>query len=1255
MVTKLRKAAQGCNYGADEDNQIRDQVVQNCRSNNLRRKLLEKGQTLTLAETLVIAKSFEAVEAQFQSMKLDGRSSGGQVNQLTTSSGKTSRGKSSRNAESGHECYRCGNLGHFGSDASCPAKGKTCRSCGGHDHFAKKCKSKSKKKSKWGSEKKDKERSGTSSGYKSKKGRGRVRHVEGNSSSDDEAVAECDCKHKVRNEKNYQFAVYGITSQHEKVDLIIGGVTVPVIVDSGSDSNVIDKLLWEKLKSKRIVCTSRRCSRKLYPYASKVPLHTIGCFTTLVEVGGRKVEAEFTVIEEEGEPLLSKSTAKELGILQIGVQSAQVNSVMQSYEDLKSEFDGVFHGVGKLKGRQVRLAVNETVKPIAQPVRRTPFGLREKVETKIKELMELDIIEPVEHSTAWVSPVVIVPKPNDDIRSCIDMRRVNEAIQRERHPIPTVEEVLQELTASKIFSKIDLKWGYHQLELDANSRDVTTFVTHCGLYRYKRLLFGINAAPEIYQYEIHRVIQGIPGVANISDDIIVHARSREEHDVRLRAVLAKLGEAGLTVNAQKCKFGVTELDFMGHRLTSEGLNPAKAKVEAVANAREPQNETEMRSFLGLVNYCAKLIPNFATLSDPLRKLTRKDVPFEFGPEQRKAFNALTDALVSAETLGYYDPKAQTKVIADASPVGLGAVLVQIHAEGPRIIAYASKALTDVERRYSQTEKEALGLVWACERFHPYLFGIEFQLVTDHKPLEVIYSPRSKPCARIERWVLRLQQYKYKVMHVPGKMNIADSLSRLLSGDSSSSKLETEAESFVRFIAMQSTPGAVTTREVERESEHDQELREIRNCIQSGLWDQCSHKSYVPIKDELCVVGQCVLRGSRLVIPSTLRPRIVSLAHEGHLGIVGTKQNLRTKVWWPGCEKEAEKFVKTCHGCQITSRGNPPEPIRTTQLPTGPWVDVAVDFLGPLPSGESILVIIDYYSRYYEYVIMRSTTSDKTVAALMEVFARHGLPQTLHSDNGPQFVSQVFADYMRATGVHHHRVTPKWPQANGEVERQNQSLEKRMRIAHSEGKNWKEALLVYVAAYRATPHSTTGKSPAELLFGRKIRTKLPVASESLNDQELRDRDAEMKGKMKLYADARRGAKHSDVVPGDEVLVRREVASKMDTPFIPQPYTVVSRQGNMVTVRSPEGVMYDRNTSHVKRYNHQRAETGLSQPNVDLDVQLTAESGVDTIDRHQDEGTDHPTEVSSSNQPLDLASSRPKRHRQKPKRLSDYVLE
>ena len=335
------------------------------------------------------------------------------------------------------------------------------------------------------------------------------------------------------------------------------------------------------------------------------------------------------------------------------------------------------------------------------------------MEEKIQELINLDVIEPATGPTPWVNPVVVVPKSEGDIRLCIDMRRANEAILREIHPIPTVDEILQSLNGSKVFSKLDLRWDYHQLELTPDSRKITTFVTHCGLFRYKRLLFGVNSTSEQYQHEIQTALAGIDGQENISDDIIVHAKDQPEHDANLELVIKRLGERGLTLNAAKCQFSMDKLTFVGMLLSANGITCAADKVEAVTNAREPQSASETRSFLGLVNYCGRFIPDLATLSEPLRRLTKAGTPFVFGKEQKEAFVELKKRLSNSETLGYFDKDAPTQVIADASPVGLGAVLTQTSKDGPRIISYASRSLTGTETRYSQTEKEALGLIWAC--------------------------------------------------------------------------------------------------------------------------------------------------------------------------------------------------------------------------------------------------------------------------------------------------------------------------------------------------------------------------------------------------------------------------------------------------------------------------------------------------------------------------------------------------------------
>ena len=619
-------------------------------------------------------------------------------------------GKQSRKKKGIH-CYRCGSSGHMGKDPKCPAKGQTCRKCKGKDHFASVCKTKPRKPG--------------------------VNQVQEELEANGEQV---DYAFRVTNEVHSNL-----------LKLSVGGVELEMLVDSGATKNIVDEETWEDLKVKKIKCKSEAApiDRKLYAYASSKPLPVKGRFMCEVLIGKGKAQAEFLVIKGKGVPLLCKDTAMKLGVLRIHV-GVDITTVAETKQTLQRQFPEVFSGIGKLKSKQVTLHVDPKVKPVAQPLRRTPFNLQEKVEKKIQELLDCDIIEEVDGPMPWVNPVVIIPKADGDIRLCIDMRRANEAILRGRHPIPTVDELLHNMNGSRVFSKLDLKWGYHQLELSQESRQITTFVTHKGLYRYKRLLFGVSSASELYQHEISTALAGIEGVDNISNDIIVHGPDQKIHDQRLLKTMERLRQHGLTLNADKCLFNVDRLVFMGILLSEKGIGLTEERVRALQETREPETVSEVQSFLGLANYSSRFIPHFATLTEPLRKLTRKDVPFHFGPEQKASFESLKQSMVEAGTLAYFDKSASTKVVADASPVGLGAVLMQNQNGAWVPICYASRSLTDCERRYSQTEKEALALVWACERYHAYIYGMRFDLVTDHKPLEVIYGPRSKPCARIER-------------------------------------------------------------------------------------------------------------------------------------------------------------------------------------------------------------------------------------------------------------------------------------------------------------------------------------------------------------------------------------------------------------------------------------------------------------------------------------------------------------------------
>lgn len=889
--------------------------------------------------------------------------------------------------------------------------------------------------------------------------------------------------------------------------------------------------------------------------------------------------SRFYVVKNGPQPLLGKQTAKQLGVLVVGLPSQR--ELVQQVEACRT--------FPSIRGVKIRIPIDKSVEPVAQRLRRLPLPMLGRVDEKLNDLLSKDIIEKVSEPSRWVSPMVIVVKDSGDIRLCIDMRQLNKAILRETHPLPTIEEIRWRMNGAKYFSRLDIKDAFHQLQLDDESKHLTTFITHRGLFRYKRLVFGISCAPEMFQKILEQILADCENTVNFIDDIVVTGGSEAEHDLALDKVLKKLNEYGILLNQSKCAFKLTEIEFIGQRFNQNGMVPSQSKIEAIQSFRPPRSCEEVRSFLGLVNYVGSFIPNLASISFPLRELTKNNSTFVWEQGQEQAFNELIRLVGNIETLSHFDPKLRTRVVADASPVGLGAVLLQFHQghpEGdPKVVAYASKSLTSTECRYAQTEKEALALVWAVERFQIYLFGIRFELETDHKPLESIFTPTSSPCLRIERWVLRLQAFSYDVVYRKGKSNIADPLSRL-SRPADIEEFDPDSDVYIRNVIEHT---AVDIDEVEVASANDPEMQALRECVGKGVWNYANDllKPYHAFRAELGTVGDLIVRGSKLVIPKSLRQRLLELGHEGHPGRTKMQQRLRCSCWWPGMDEAIVRMVETCSGCRLVSQPSRPEPMMRRALPDKPWVDVAIDFLGPLPSGDYLLVIIDYFSRYKEIEILRKITASETADRLERIFVRLGYPRTITLDNGRQFVSTFFDQYCKQRGIVLNKTTPYWPQENGLVERQNRSLVKRLKISQALNSDWKADLGAYLSMYYATPHSTTGKTPSELMFGRTIRTKIPSLQDintgtALHSSDYRDRDLQMKEKGRVAEDQRRKAKTSEIVAGDRVLMKNAIpGNKLSTTFNPTVMTVVGKQGPRVTVQCAEsGKIYDRNSSHLK---------------------------------------------------------------------------
>lgn len=483
-----------------------------------------------------------------------------------------------------------------------------------------------------------------------------------------------------------------------------------------------------------------------------------GKFTTIMESRRKITVATIYVTKEDGGRLLSGSTAEELGLISLHLNAVQTTKSSQtsptgtSIKDrgvqcVVQKHPNIFRGLGKLRHQTVELLVDKDVKPVTQHQRRIPFHLRAKVDAELSRLQDEDIIErvPDTEATEWISPIVIVPKKEDKIRLCIDMRAANTAIKRIRHPIPTVQDISHELNGAKFVTKLDLTQAYHQLELAPSSRQITTFITHAGLYRFKRLNYGTNSAAEIFQHALQQVLHDIPGVRNIADDILIFGSSYETHNKALDECLHRLDTHGLTLNFDKCQFLQPQLEFFGLNFSKDGVRPDPKKVSALAKAAMPTTASEVRSLLGMANYSSQFIHNFATITEPLRQLTHKGTPFTWNQEHDNAYTTLREALINCPVMSYFDVNKATEVTVDASPVGLSAILAQrdSNSSSPNIVAYASRALTPTERQYSQTEKEALAVVWGIEHFHISIWGNLYPIYRPQSPRSHFREPDFK--------------------------------------------------------------------------------------------------------------------------------------------------------------------------------------------------------------------------------------------------------------------------------------------------------------------------------------------------------------------------------------------------------------------------------------------------------------------------------------------------------------------------------
>ena len=855
FVAELRRLAEFCNFGDSLETMIRDRLVCGINDEQIQKRLLAESE-LSYKKAVKLASSMEEASKNVLELKGSIAKKGPEVDKTEVHRVKSA---SPRSAERGtFNCFHCGRPGHL--KVKCRVRPDiVCSACGNTGHMRRACRS-------------------TKSAPRKDQGRRRLRQVQ---ETEDQGGSE--------SETGQKDGLYSVSSRKSKgtppivVKVEVDGKLVPMEVDTGASVTVMPVKLFESLWPGRHIDTT---GVRLSGY-SKEPIPVKGCCKVNIVYQGQRVDkATLIVVDSMGPALFGRDL-----LSRIRLNWSEIHKMTSSsLQEVLNRYSSVFgEGLGTLKGYKAKVRIDPEASPKFHRARSVPFALREKVDKELKRLEEEGTIEPVEFSD-WAAPIVAVLKSDKvSVRICGDFRvTVNPVSKFEQYPIPKVEDLFIRLAKGKLFSKLDLRQAYQQICLDEESKKVMVVNTQRGLFRYTRLPFGISSAPAIFQRVIESLLRGIDGVVAYIDDILISGPTESAHLATLAAVLSRLESAGLKLKQNKCTFLQDSVTFLGHRIDANGLHPLPDKVQAIKEAPKPRSVTELKAYLGLLTYYGKFMPNMSRTLHPLYKLLRKDTAWKWEKEQDKAFKASKELLSSDECLIHFDSTLPLTLACDASAYGIGAVLAHKTPEGERPIAYVSRTLTAAEQNYSQLEKEGLACVFGVKKFHNYVFGHPFELVTDHKPLLGLLkedrATSAHASARIKRWSLFLSSYEYtlKFRKTTEHAN-ADALSRLPLTTTPKPE-KTPPELVLLMEHLQDSPA--TADDIKQWTSKDPQLSKVLQYTQQG-WPSESDEflqPYAAKKLELSSYDGCVLWGSRVVIPPKGRKGVLQELHEGHPGM-----------------------------------------------------------------------------------------------------------------------------------------------------------------------------------------------------------------------------------------------------------------------------------------------------------------------------------------------------------------------------------
>ena len=1107
FLSALHELARKCDFKDDQfDERVRDQFAAGCTNDRIRERLLQEPGTTPLEDLERVAVTMERALQEAPALASLAHTSHPSVNQVDGYRKST--------------CTNCGRAGHIASADKCPARGKRCDCCEKLGHFATVCRSARRL-----------SRPSVTSSNRQATPRASTPHRRLRSTSRSRRSAQT---HRIDKEQSQateddinsvSIATIHTTrvGEFKQIRCVIQNVQTVLMLDLGAKVSVLSSEFFHNTMASTVPLRTPAVTLRTY---SGEPIPCLGQVSVSVQLG-RQLLTQFPFyVTERGSSMMGVDLFDALGgTVHVGDdQIVSTSHIGKSISAVVSERSSVhlddypvlLKASGKLKGFVHRPMINSSVLPVQQKFWHLPLALREPVSQELRRMEADGVIERIDASP-WTSNIVTAKKRDGSLRLCVNLTEVNKALIPERYPLPTMDELTEHLYGCTVFSKIDLLWGYLQLPLAEDRRYLTAFITHDGVWQFRSLPFGLASGPSAFQQVIRKILHGLDGCTNILDDILVYGRTVAEHDERLRRVLDRLVKYNATIRRDKCVIGVAEVDFNGHHLSASGVQPLLSNVEAIQKMPAPVDQKQLLRFVCTASYYLKFLSGFAELCEPLRRLLKADAVWNWSAECQRCFDELKRRLTCPPVLAHFDTSASTVVTCDASSVALGACLSQLHQDGERPVAFASRTLSPTERKYSASEREALACMWACEHWNFYLYGRHFTLVTDHQALKTLLTTGGsghRPL-RLHRWSDRLFQYTFTVTYRPGKLNVvADCLSRSsVIADTpevaNSADIDDELDvGLVQTIFGHVATSVVTLESVAAATTADKDLRTVVQYVSNG-WPSnkadvaSAIRAYYNLRTELSVVGQCLLRGCRVVVPSILRQSLLELAHEGHPGVSRMKSKCRESIWWPGIDADVERTVRDCLACIVSGKSVRPSPgpLHPIPLPVGPWRKLSLDIAGEFHvaprSHRYMIVLIDYYSKWPEAATCEYVTSGSVISFLTQLFDRFGLVEEIVTDNGPQFVSAEFGAFLSSLGIRHSRSALYSPQANAEVERFNRVMKDGLKTGLADGKDFQTAIRQTLATYRTTPHSMTGVTPASLMLAFPVRTPLTLLQQSVD--------------------------------------------------------------------------------------------------------------------------------------------------------------